>query len=641
MRKFKLYVSLIALVLFAFSAQSFAQMKVDGGMTTGGGGSSSANFGAKSASGLMVVGKAESPNFKASSGIVTPIEAIILALLDFPTTNASLSGVQTVSGTASNQFPTSFNNYELSFARGKTAAAEPDACNVTTPFTSVSTGTAAVIAASLGSWDTSLLAGTFTLSLKVTDTSGNVKKVCVPVSISNNASKTFSAPATEVWRMLSFPVDLSAAEANKILTVPGLKIFRWDPAANEDPGTSKFRVPITIEKGKSYWVKVPTTTSSVSVTGALVDQTQGSPVSLSPGWNMVSNPFIFNIAWGAAKVEAGGTVYSLSAAATAGIIGNYFYAFSTGAFSQNTAPGALLEPDKGYYVYAFQTANLLLAPDSAPPASALAKAAGVSDTLKINISAATGSLKDADNTIGFSTGAQDSWDEYDVVKAPLAPRLEATDAYLTVYFPHEGGDESTGWDANRRAKYANDIRKANKNRGKNVLETWKMVVSTNAQNQPVELTWNASNPEGNAVTLKDKVSGATVDMNKQASYSYTPTPTEIYNGREFEIVVLPKGSMFAADSNSLLVGKVYNFPNPDRIGNATFRYAVNPLKVVRVSIEVFNVAGKHIKTLEANPYDVEYHWNFDLSTGVYVYRITAYGADGNKESQVSKLVVLK
>lgn len=613
-----------------------------GGVTTGGGGSSSPNFGALSASGLMVVGKASSTNFSASSGLVTPIDAIILALLDSPTLNANVTGAVTVSGTASNKLPASFQNYTLEFARGKNPnAADPDACNYPGQFSVLMTGTAAKIAASLGSWDTSLLAGTFTLKLKVNDMAGNFKQVCAPVTISNNASKTLNA-SMPGWKIVSVPASLTAAEANKILTIPGLQIYRWDPTVADSAATSKFVVPTTIEPGKSYWVKNPSGTGTVTVTGALIDQTQGLTVPLSAGWNMISNPFIFSVAWGAVKVAQGTNTYSLSQAATAGIIGNFFYSFSGTSFVQNTVPSTQFQPQEGYYVYAYQPANLILMPDSAPAPSSLAKAPGVQDTLNIKISAKAGDYTDNDNTIGFSSGAQDTWDENDVVKAPSAPRISPTDSYLTMYFPHEGGEEAIGWEGNKRMKYANDIRKLkNINRGKNVLDTWKMVVATNVEGKPVELNWTMSNPDAQLVTLKDKATGATVDMTKQASYSYTPGPAEAYSGREFEVVVLPKGSLFASADGSLFAGKVFNFPNPDRIGNATFRYAVNPLSVTRVSIEVFNIAGKHIKTLEADPYSIEYHWNFDLSTGVYVYRITAYAADGRQESQVSKLVVLK
>lgn len=633
-----IFVLASALALHAQTPSS-PSFQSQGGLTTGGGNASSPNFGALSASGLMVVGKASSPNFKASSGLVTPVEAIILALLDSPLLNASLTGAVTVSGTASNKLPSSFQNYSLEFARGKNPnAADPDACNYPGVFQSILQGTKTVIAASLGSWDTSLLAGTFTLKLKVTDTAGNFKQVCAPVSISNNATKSVNA-LIPGWKMVSIPVGLSAAEASKILTIPGLQIYRWDPAAADSAATSKFVVPATIEPGKSYWVKNPSGTGTVSVTGALIDQTQGLSVPLSAGWNMVANPYIFSIAWGAVKVAQGTNVYSLSQAATAGIIGNFFYSFS-GSFTQNTIAATQLQPQEGYYVYAYQPANLILMPDSAPAPSSLAKAATQAG-LSIKISAAAGDYKDADNTVGFSSDAQDAWDENDVVKAPLAPRLDASEPYLTLYFPHEDGEEGTGWEGSKRVKYANDIRKANKNRGKNVLETWKMVVATNIQGKPVDVNWTISNPDVQVVTLKDKVTGASVDMTKQSSYSYTPGPTEVYSGREFEVIVLPKGSLFASADGSLFAGKVYNFPNPDRIGNATFRYAVNPLSVTRVSIEVFNIAGKHIKTLEADPYSIEYHWNFDLSTGVYVYRITAYAADGRQESQVSKLVVLK
>ncbi len=645
----KLQSVLIAVIFVLVSAlasraqtPSSPSFQSQGGLTTGGGGSSSPNFGALSASGLMVVGKASSPSFSASSGLVTPIEAIILALLDSPALNASVTGAVTVSGTAANKLPAAFQNYSLEFARGKNPnAADPDACNYPGQFSVLMTGTAAKIASTVGTWDTSLLAGTFTLKLKVNDTAGNFKQVCAPVMISNNATKSVNA-LIPGWKMVSVPVGLPPAEANKILTIPGLQIYRWDAAAPDSAATSKFVVPTTIEPGKSYWVKNPSGTGTVSVTGALIDQTQGLSVPLSAGWNMISDPFTFSVAWGAVKVVQGTNTFSLSQAATAGIIGNFFYSFSGTSFAQNTLAATQFQPQEGYYVYAYQTANLILMPDSAPSPSSLAKATGVQDTLNIKISAKAGDYTDTDNTIGFSSGAQDTWDEYDVVKAPLAPRISPTDSYLTLYFPHEGGEEATGWEGSKRMKYANDIRKSkNINRGKNVLDSWKMVVATNVEGKPVDLNWTISNPDAQLVTLKDKATGATVDMTKQASYSYTPGPTEAYSGREFEVVVLPKGSLFASADGSLFAGKVYNFPNPDRIGNATFRYAVNPLSVTRVSIEVFNIAGKHIKTLEADPYSIEYHWNFDLSTGVYVYRITAYAADGRQESQVSKLVVLK
>ncbi len=111
-------------------------------------------------------------------------------------------------------------------------------------------------------------------------------------------------------------------------------------------------------------------------------------------------------------------------------------------------------------------------------------------------------------------------------------------------------------------------------------------------------------------------------------------------------------------SENLRLSEVMNYPNPIRSGMAStsFQYCLNN-DVDRISIGIFTVSGRKIKTIDISSPDLtqigchQIPWNirdgdgYELANGVYIFKISAYGQnpDGGKAKteQTKKLAILR
>ena len=155
--------------------------------------------------------------------------------------------------------------------------------------------------------------------------------------------------------------------------------------------------------------------------------------------------------------------------------------------------------------------------------------------------------------------------------------------------------------------------------------------------QNVTLSWDVNAlPSNSKLFLQDTATGGVTDMTQKSNVNVSVSGLKTFKIKYYKADVLAENS----GGTSLFLSKPFMYPNPDKTGNATFRYLTSP-EVVRVKIEVYNLAGKLIETFDGN-LNGETKWLFGdrVAAGVYVYRITAYTADG-KESVVGKMVVVR
>lgn len=107
-----------------------------------------------------------------------------------------------------------------------------------------------------------------------------------------------------------------------------------------------------------------------------------------------------------------------------------------------------------------------------------------------------------------------------------------------------------------------------------------------------------------------------------------------------------------ADKTGLALTNVLNYPNPFTTFT-TFHFDHNksgqPLKV---QVQIFSITGKLIRTLQTEVSSAESHFdklNWDgrdeygdyIGKGVYVYKITARTASGDRDEKLEKLLILK
>jgi hypothetical protein len=100
--------------------------------------------------------------------------------------------------------------------------------------------------------------------------------------------------------------------------------------------------------------------------------------------------------------------------------------------------------------------------------------------------------------------------------------------------------------------------------------------------------------------------------------------------------------------SSLTLSRIVNFPNPFS-STTKFTYILENDKSAAVTIKIYTVAGRLIKTIEYAPGDVGYNevewdgrdaYGETLANGVYFYKIVA-GDDDEKAEVIERLVVVR
>jgi hypothetical protein len=106
------------------------------------------------------------------------------------------------------------------------------------------------------------------------------------------------------------------------------------------------------------------------------------------------------------------------------------------------------------------------------------------------------------------------------------------------------------------------------------------------------------------------------------------------------------GSISSVENDNLIIAEVYelyqNYPNPFNPGTSiAFTLASDS----KVKISVFDITGQKIVDIINNNYQAGKHDVYfdgsDLSSGIYFYKITVNGIDGQTYSNIKKMILMK
>ena len=123
-----------------------------------------------------------------------------------------------------------------------------------------------------------------------------------------------------------------------------------------------------------------------------------------------------------------------------------------------------------------------------------------------------------------------------------------------------------------------------------------------------------------------------------------PWPTFAGNNERTNFAPFSHFTPPAVDIELLEPSKVFAYPNPAEGNETRIRYFVG--EVSSVQIMIFDMAGEYIRTLQdnhirRNEYN-EVIWDVSgVSSGIYLARVHAIGADGSSASKVIKIAVVK
>lgn len=420
----------------------------------------------------------------------------------------------------------------------------------------------------------------------------------------------------------------------------GFQMFRWlpqpgryakysswgapkDPAASFDqtseqtgPDGGSTMAPL----GLAYFIDLPSDTPVL---------TEGAPAPESPyriplkaGWNMIGNPFAFNVPWVACEVETtSGVRMSLREAADKDIILPQLFRYENGVYTWQTAPAGVLYKWEGFWVRAFQDCTLIVMPLPTGGRSVPADTTLDGNGWLLRFAATAGVARDGNTVIGVNNRAADGYGREDVLKPPSLSPYVSVKVLNTDWGTHAGA-------------YAQDVRRSDSRR-----QIWRLQVETDQVNEPVVLRWEGMKdvPARVRLTLVDEVTGRRVAMRTTGSYTYQPGGV---GTRSFTVIAEP--DVYSA----LRVSSVR--VRATRGGGFTIDYTLSA--EAQVQITITDATGKPVASLLQNTRSAGVNsatWNGRDSKGVavpagsYLVRIEATTAEGERTRTVTPIVITR
>jgi len=429
-----------------------------------------------------------------------------------------------------------------------------------------------------------------------------------PASIRVEGEVTPPQQPSGAYRIVSFPTELDEPELSNIFE----PLLPYDPSEwrlfsigasgltadggyveqNELEGAS-------LSAGRALWFIRRNGGALASLDGTSVPINQPHEISLNEGWNLIGNPFAFDVPLSQVRVE--NTAGSLQD--VLGYNGNNFV---------NQAGGAL-KPYRGYLVYLSggQGGTLVVDPSPEEPSASIASARGPDPRWAVDLSARVGQARDPMNTFGTAPSATDGVEAADGREPP------PIGDYVSLRFRAPSQDRGL-W---------RDMRSTGGG-----LRTWTAEVRTNVSGL---VTINASDvssvPDDQSVWLVDPVLDQSQNLREMPTYQFPAS--EATDARPLRILVGPAAAVqrrLGRDADRPeRVELLPSVPHPVR-SHATFRYRVP--ERTRATLELYDLLGRRVATLvddeSVGPGTHTYAWTRQdtggtLSSGAYLLRLQA------------------
>jgi len=478
--------------------------------------------------------------------------------------------------------------------------------------------------------------GRFTVSAEAIGADGvqgsGSTRVIAKARVQNAGLAMFSTP----YNFTATPEELFGNDAIVARYLPTEGTYARYSAANPDPRAS-FNPPgvavrpdgsnnPTPPRGLGYFLL---TRSPAFILGEeQVDVNTAYLIPLQEGWNMIGNPFPFNVPWAACEVEiigAGGIAQriSLQEAADREYIRLQIYRYVplTGEYTWRTAPLGELIAWQAHWVRALKPCTLVVPPVGSlrsQPDDAPRVPPAQSEGWLLRLIARSGDREDGNNLIGTASNANDGLGAEDVEKPPAFQSYVA----LTILEPRT------------RSALAQDLR-----RNAHRTQRWEIEVATDQPNAEVTLQWRQelSVPKGMRLVLIDQVTGERISMLGNSSHRFRTDET---SRRRFAIEAQP------ARVSRL---QVTNVSITQTRGNQfAIQYALNSEATVQVLVQ--DATGKTVARLQSGTRASGVStatWNGRTDTGIavppgtYQVQIIATGDEGEVARVVRPLVVAR
>jgi hypothetical protein len=381
----------------------------------------------------------------------------------------------------------------------------------------------------------------------------------------------------------------------------------------------------TFRLGQGYWLAYRNNLP-LATEGILADQTRPFDIGLNPGWNMIGNPFPFEIDWTRVGVRlANGTLLTYQQAVTQGKVGAAIFGYVSGSYVLDFR----LQPWRGYWVRAYEAVTLLVDPITSrrsatlPAANSRAILQG-GDGWTVNLRVAVGGVRDDDNHFGQSSRASDGFDAFKAEKPPLFGEKYVYGAF-----------DNPNW-GDRAGAYAVDVRSAAP--GQKVYE---FSVRTNVEKASASISWpNTAAVRRNVrLTFVDLATGERRDMRSSGGYTWVTGEGE--TTRRFRIEV-------GAQTNDRLIVSQVSTRTGRSAQSTTISYALSGSASVKLT--VISANGTTVRNLSSGStraagiheqtWDQKNDQGIVVPAGSYAVIIEARSADGSQTARAAGQVLI-
>ena len=399
--------------------------------------------------------------------------------------------------------------------------------------------------------------------IEATDSSGNTGRYPSSGAFgirvkTNNESRPVEVYGSEqnAYRIISIPLILDNPDPHNVLEddFGGYDETKWRFCEwkdgrwvfLDDSGISRF------SPGKGFFLIVRDAGKTITTgSGMGLPQDTTFYIPLQSGWNLIGNPFAFEIPDSFLSLENGEQLVIYSYKGSWDIVHSIL-------------------PFEGYAVKVQDSTNLIVKPEGGShkgSSSSFSPTAIGKPPSAVVIIATCESARDEINYIGTAEDAKVGKDRYDLYEPPPVGE------YVSLYFPHKDWGKYAD-------NYTTDIRPK--------LGDFDFEVKTNILNSTVQLAFTMDIPETTKVYLQDKDLNIYQDIREKSTYSFPSGK----NVRHFSLV-------FGKDIPLPERTTLYAFPSI--FAHSTLiTYTIPPVSsgLSVMSVKIYDLTGRLINTID-------------------------------------------
>ncbi len=436
-----------------------------------------------------------------------------------------------------------------------------------------------------------------------------------------------------LWIMASLPRSQTFSPQELNIPDSSAVFFRWNPQTEE---YDQLMPDAEIQPGAAFWIMplkfLHIDLNSFPIEPAVgMDEQEFNPtIQLQPGWNQIGLPLPYFERWIDCRITGENGELTWQQAFQDSLLSEAVYWFEQskeyiGYHPEPIDSATVAIPWRGYWIFSKTELTLRIpnepyfqpSAQSLDKPSALMKVKGDQNAFLVNLTVACDNYRDDYNVFGLSS--------LKTAKLPEPP-----------YFKNFAALSFEG----RNGSFCKDVKTMPE--ATDAVVSWDVMLRTTQTGKNHHLQWAtvSTNSEPLYMYLVDPETETVINMNDKTEYDFTPKKPEhklrIYVSKDdhFKPAIIP-----------LQYKLSQNFPNPFN-PTTTIRVGIPESgKNQRVSLKIYDLLGKEVKTLADGPLQPGYHkftWdgtNYSgnpVSSGIYFYQLRA-----GRKSIMHKMILLR